>query len=291
MPDARRIEDLIKNGFTKYMDTFNSNPIAFGMLADDFCDNTEMISKASPYDTKVYFGNRDFVEINGVNSGITAIIMDRGYNDGHSLAGISLASKARGHGKEYDIIVSSSEIARNIKSGIYDLVAKIINTNSGERIYLPEKYAMSDRGDNATLIFEFMCDIKKELNNKGGINKDKMRNILKTDENNEVKRGFYFADINRRGIENSCFRLYNWNDGFFIKSEGYNKGIPFFYHNSYHNKGLSPSDADHFEKKYEEIVYRILHGDCPIQDMLDSCMIIFNNKQKLEEVYPVRKAA
>lgn len=253
MLDAQGIVDKIRKDkdIENYMCSSGSKD--FGMSAPKFCSKLEEFVnyEVGPNMETVNFGPRDYVNISRSNgsSNSKTVNMNRGYKDGHSLLGIGLTSIC----EKGCIMVASSEIARNVESSIYDFVVKV-NGNP----LLPERYAMKSRLKNGVFVPKFLIDLKKYIESRGEISEDKVRSLMRKDEE---KYGVYFANTYVRDIKGEGFSLTPTDSGYdvFCNSEGHTP---------------------------EDVVYAILHsGGNHIQKKLDACMIVFNNPEKLKRVY------
>jgi len=279
--------------FQDYFSSIESDSLAFGISAPKLCSKLEAIANSEAYanlsvgDTSQFdFGvgeKPDYITIarSGSLDGLE-FTMNRKYNSGHSINSVGIVSKANCGIKGYDVVIASSEIARNEKSSIYDFSVEVVDKLSGKKVVVNEKYAMTNRDKNACFVVNLLKDIKDYLSSHEVVRVDEMRSIVRDDEQ---RNGVYFADTRKRAIADDGFSLAPENGGFKIW-HGKNH---FYYHDSYAGKNFDGRIAKTFEDGYENEVAAILHEGKDIQKKLDICMMIFSNKQDLEKVFPIDK--
>lgn len=290
-----QLEQKARAIFQDYFDVIKQDKLAFGISAPRLCSYLEeLASLASPKEignlSNINFGEcskPDYIMINHnfKNYGID-LIMNRNYNDKYSIASFAMTSKVDCGNKRYDVVVASSEIARNMKSSVYDFAVKIRDGSGNEIPLIRERYAMENRNSNANLIVKFVDDLRGYLRSHDEVDNEEVTDLLR---DRERSSDVYFADTSMREIKDENFSLVPEADGFDVFCKGSHGDKPVFYHNSYDAPYIHESDADVFEELYEEDVFNILHAEGSIQDKLDICMMIFDNKQKLEEAHPVEK--
>ncbi len=288
-----QLEEKTKTLFEDYFASARENSLAFGISASKLCSKLEKFNRSVPESRLENLIHIDFkrdekdttpdeLTLNKTSSyeGIE-ISMNRKYNAGYSLAAIGGLIKEG----DYYVTISSSEIARNDHSGIYDLSINIRNNKTGKIVNVDEKYAMKNRLMNGRLVGKFLSDLKDYLHLSPEIDEEEIRAMIQEDER---CCDVYFADTSKREIIDNEFALVPENSGFKI---WYGKGLPWereiYYPDSFNM--ITGKDAKTFEGLYEEDVYNILYHKGDIQNKLDICMIIFENKKKLEQIYPVSK--
>ena len=295
MPGAQRIKELVEKEFEEYMNLVNSNSLAFGISADKFCSKIKKVRDFIEQDKscleialEVEFKsdageNPDYIFINPSSSidGLE-ITMNRKYNSGNSVVATGLTSSVSYKRKVYDLVVSSSEVARNRQSSIYDFVVSIQDSSSDNPVIVKEKYAMERRENNPVFVGNFLNDLRKYLG--AGNDPDSVKALL---EDDKERYGVYLANTEKRLIKDRELSLTPADDGFSIQCNNCHCDNPVFYHDNYDRPWISSNDAKVFEGLYEEDVYNLLNLEGDIQKKLDICMIIFENKQRLESFYPV----
>jgi hypothetical protein len=147
---------------------------------------------------------------------------------------------------------------------------------------------MDKRKDVWHFVGNVFEDVTKYLKKYECIDDHKLESIVVDDEPcSEI----HFASPDKALIDDKNFYLIPHNDGFLLYYKGINKeDKPDFYHDAYDNPWIDSKIAGVFENLYEKDVFKILQlPDGDIQKKLDVCMRIFDNKQRLENVYPISK--
>jgi hypothetical protein len=279
----------------------NTNNHNFGIPAKRFCSNILEDSRLRVGEKGIYMnfsdtsGHPDLISINKSpmwSDGIEALMNRTYYIDesdiNHSLAAVGIASNIHDintGGNNYRLYIASSEIARNTDSAIYDLYVKISDRRSKKEAVVSERYAMEQRRNNMDLMRKLDIDIKGRLCCDEKMSEDELSKLIKEDEK---RSHVYFANKELRKIDDINFDFVPdepWGSKFWYKENGIRTAHT-FYPKSYDGHSLSFEDIGRLEEVYREDVFNILNKlKGSVQNKLDICMMIFDNKQKLETVY------